>query len=118
MLLRLSENKDFLDSLITSGITESIGVAVVVTDENGVIRSWNGAAEELYGWTALEALDQEIHVLLPSRSHVDGVRVTHYTSRQTNAHGTFVVEDKFGLSVTSNRGPTRSGRTRGGSSAR
>jgi PAS domain S-box-containing protein len=96
VLLRSSENKDFLDSLITSGITESIGVAVVVTDENGVIRSWNGAAEELYGWTALEALDQEIHVLLPSRSHVDGVRVTHYTSRQSNAHGTFVVEDKFG----------------------
>jgi PAS domain S-box-containing protein len=90
---------DFLDSLITSGLTESIGVAVVVTDDGGVIRSWNHAAEELYGWSALEALDQEIHVLLPSRSQCDGVRVTHYTSRGRNAQGTFLVEDKFGNTV-------------------
>ncbi len=96
MFVQLSENKEFLDSLITSGLTESIGVAVVVTDSGGVIRSWNRAAEDLYGWTALEALDQEIHVLLPSRTHCDGARVTQYTSRDANAHGTYLVEGKFG----------------------
>ena len=67
-----------------------------MTDGSGVIRSWNGAAEELYGWTALEALDQEIHVLLPSRRTAMELAVTHYTSRRTDAHGTFVVEDKYG----------------------
>lgn len=48
-------SQDEVGSFSAEEILESLGIAVVVTDADGVIKSWNHAAEELYGWTAEEA---------------------------------------------------------------
>jgi PAS domain S-box-containing protein len=37
---------------------------IFVCDMNGVVRSWNRAAEALYGWTAEQAIGEVVHALL------------------------------------------------------
>jgi PAS domain S-box-containing protein len=41
-------------------LLESLGHAVIATDLTGNVQFWNPAAEQLYGWTAGEALGQSI----------------------------------------------------------
>jgi PAS domain S-box-containing protein len=41
--------------------------ALIVRDRLGLVRSWNAAAEKLYGWKAAEALGQDADELLKSR---------------------------------------------------
>ncbi len=50
-----------------SGVVAALGVAVTVTDLDGVIEGWNGAAEELYGWSAEDAQGRDMAELLPAR---------------------------------------------------
>ncbi|MGZ8402837.1 MAG: sensor histidine kinase [Rhodoplanes sp.] len=40
--------------------------AVVIVDEAGVIRSFSGAAERLFGYSAAEAIGQNVRMLMPS----------------------------------------------------
>jgi PAS domain S-box-containing protein len=46
-------------------IVESSNDAIVGRDRDGLITSWNAAAERLYGWTATEALGKPIEFLVP-----------------------------------------------------
>jgi PAS domain S-box-containing protein len=41
-------------------LLRSLGHAVILTDLDGVVRLWNGAAEQLYGWAADEAEGRNI----------------------------------------------------------
>jgi PAS domain S-box-containing protein len=38
--------------------------AVIATDEQGIITAWNRAAEDMYGWKAVEALGQRLAALV------------------------------------------------------
>jgi PAS domain S-box-containing protein len=51
-------------------IIESAADAVVSKDLNGVVRSWNPAAEQLFGFTAPEIVGSPIRLLFPA-SRVD-----------------------------------------------
>jgi PAS domain S-box-containing protein len=46
-----------------SAIVESTPDAVLSTDLQGIVRSWNPAAERLYGYTAAEAIGRSIRML-------------------------------------------------------
>ena len=48
-----------------AAIVESSNDAIVGRDAEGRITSWNAAAEQLYGWTAAEALGRTIDFLVP-----------------------------------------------------
>ena len=50
-------------SLRPEDILSCIGQAVIVTDMDGVVVYWNPAAEQLYGWSAAEALGRTITTL-------------------------------------------------------
>jgi PAS domain S-box-containing protein len=48
-----------------SAVVESSDDAIVTKDMNGVIRSWNGGAERLFGYAAHEVVGQPVALLIP-----------------------------------------------------
>ena len=48
-------------------LLNTIGQAVLATDLAGVIKYWNKAAEEIYGWTSGEAMDKNVADLIPTQ---------------------------------------------------
>jgi len=48
-------------------LIEAIGDAVVVSNVAGKITLWNRAAEEMFGYTAAEALGQNLDIITPER---------------------------------------------------
>lgn len=74
--------------------------AIVSKDLNGVIRSWNAGAQRLFGYTAQEAIGQNISMLIPP-GHADeelsilerirrGERVEHYETIRRRKDGALV----------------------------
>ena len=51
-------------------LIEVIGDAVVVSNVAGKIILWNHAAEEMFGYTAVEALGQNLDIITPERFRV------------------------------------------------
>ncbi len=49
-----------------ASLLENVHDAVVATDERFVVTAWNRGAEEMYGWTADEALGRRVREVLPS----------------------------------------------------
>ncbi|MCW2680273.1 MAG: hypothetical protein JWM62_1674 [Frankiales bacterium] len=47
-------------------LLEAVGQAVIATDADGIVLHWNRAAQELYGWSAQEAVGRPIVELTPS----------------------------------------------------
>ena len=61
---------------------------IVVIDAQGLIVTFNAAAERLFGWSAREAVGQSLDLIIPERQ-----RARHWTGyRQTMATG----ETKYG----------------------
>ena len=54
-----------------ANLLDTVGQAVIAVDTNRIIIYWNRAAEELYGWSAEEAVGQVSVELLPRRSNPD-----------------------------------------------
>jgi PAS domain S-box-containing protein len=83
-----------------AAIVESSSDAIVSKDLNGIVRSWNAGAEQLFGYTAQEAIGQPISMLIPP-NHADeepsilerirrGERVEHYETIRRRKDGTLV----------------------------
>jgi PAS domain S-box-containing protein len=56
-------------------IIENAGEAVIFADREGRIRSWNGGAERIFGWTAADAIGQSLDLIIPEKQrgrHWDG----------------------------------------------
>jgi len=51
------------DGALLAAIVDGSGDAIVVLTKDGVITSWNPAAEKLYGFTAQEAQGQSIAIV-------------------------------------------------------
>jgi two-component system cell cycle sensor histidine kinase/response regulator CckA len=49
-----------------AALVESSEDAIITTDRDGTIKSWNPAAERLYGYTAAEAIGKPIAIIAPT----------------------------------------------------
>jgi diguanylate cyclase (GGDEF)-like protein/PAS domain S-box-containing protein len=47
-------------------LLDAVGQAVVATDQRGLVVYWNGAAEQMYGWTASDAIGRKVRDLISS----------------------------------------------------
>ena len=48
------------ETFAATELLDALGKAVIATDLDGTVRFWNRAAERLYGWTAEEAVGENI----------------------------------------------------------
>jgi PAS domain S-box-containing protein len=93
--LRAEEERLYLASLVSSSDD-----AILSKDLDGIITSWNTAAERLYGYSAQEIVGQPVTVLFaPDRqdefqqimSHIRrGERVDHFETQRMRKDGTFL----------------------------
>jgi len=74
--------------------------AILVRDSVGRILSWNKGAEELYGWTAQEALGRVSHTLLKTRFPVDLAEVEAHLENDGRWQGELVHTCRNGHFVT------------------
>ena len=81
-------------------IVESSDDAIVSKDLNGTIRSWNPAAERLFGYSAQEAIGRSIRMIIPQDRQTEeddvlarirnGQEVTHFETIRQRKDGTLV----------------------------
>jgi PAS domain S-box-containing protein len=50
---------------------------ILVTSIGGIIRSWNHGAEQMYGWTKVEAAGHNVHELLHTAFSTDPMQAVH-----------------------------------------
>ena len=79
-----------IDDCLYRQIVECAHVAVIYADATGAIRLWNQGAEEVFGWTAGEALGKSLDLIVPEKhraAHWDGYKramktgVTSYSDK-------------------------------------
>ncbi|HJR44618.1 MAG TPA: PAS domain-containing sensor histidine kinase [Actinomycetota bacterium] len=85
---------------LLSAIVSSSEDAIYTKDRNAVIRSWNAAAQKLYGYTPEEAIGRDVELLIPPSSHgeereildriLQGERIDHYETRRLTKDGRIV----------------------------
>jgi PAS domain S-box-containing protein len=81
-----------------AAVVESADDAIVSKDLNGVINSWNAAAERMFGYTAAEMIGQPITMLFPPERLQEeevilgrirsGQRIEHYETERVRKNGT------------------------------
>jgi PAS domain S-box-containing protein len=83
-----------------AAIVESSGDAIISKDLNGIITSWNPAAERLYGYPAEEAIGRSKSLVIPPdqpeelsgilRRIKNGERIEYYETRRVRKDGTIL----------------------------
>ncbi|KRF37033.1 PAS domain S-box protein [Nocardioides sp. Soil805] len=76
---------------------EALGQAVITTDPAGIVVYWNPAAEQLYGWSAEEAIGHDIATLaIPEVAKAIGADIMAALREGTSWSGGFPVRRKDG----------------------
>lgn len=83
-----------------AAIVESSDDAIISKDLNGIITSWNQAAEKIFGYAAEEAIGQHITLIIPTERHSEehviiskiksGEKVDHFETIRRAKDGSLV----------------------------
>ncbi len=64
--------------------------AIITKNMSGRILSWNNAAEKLFGFSAEEAVGQEISIIIPAeKAHEESIIMSHVKNEQAFRHETY-----------------------------
>jgi two-component system sensor kinase FixL len=87
-LLRESEESRYRQAQLQS-ILDTVPEAMIVIDERGIMRSFSTTAERLFGWSAAEAIGQNVSILMPSpyRREHDGYMDRYRTTGERRIIG-------------------------------
>ncbi|KAB7744732.1 PAS domain S-box protein [Nostocoides sp. F2B08] len=78
-------------------LLHALGHAVIVTDTEGIVLSWNSAAEQLYGWPAAEAVGRQIaEVTVPELSRRAAAEIMTALREGRSWSGGFPVRHRSG----------------------
>lgn len=69
------------DQAYLAAIVQASQDAILGVNLDGTIRSWNTGAEQLYGYTALEAIGQPVTLIIPSELHAEEADILERTGR-------------------------------------
>ncbi|HUP29884.1 MAG TPA: PAS domain S-box protein, partial [Usitatibacter sp.] len=82
---------------LLASIVASSDDAIISKDVNGVITSWNGAAEKLYGYTAAEMIGSPVRKIIPQGLQYEedeilekirnGERIDHFETQRVHKSG-------------------------------
>src|SRR5579862_8710734 len=75
---------------LLAAIVQSSRDAIISKDKNGIVMSWNSAAEALYGYTAAEAIGRHIGFIFPPE--LRGTELQDIMAHLRNSEGTQRVE--------------------------
>ena len=75
---------------LLAAIVHSSRDAIISKDKNGIVMSWNSAAEELYGYTAAEAIGRHIGFIFPPE--LRGTELENIMAHLRTSEGTQRVE--------------------------
>ena len=88
-------------SLLLASIVESSDDAIIGKTREGIITSWNRAAERMYGYSTAEAVGQPITLLFPPDRHDEfasimeritrGEQIDHYETTRVSKNGTILL---------------------------
>ena len=83
-----------------SAIVDSADDAIISKDLNGIVKSWNGGAFQMFGYTAEEMIGQSILRIIPPELHYEeeeilrklrrGERIDHYETRRRKKNNEYV----------------------------
>jgi PAS domain S-box-containing protein len=83
-----------------SAIVESSNDAIISKDLNGIIQTWNRAAERMFGYAAEEIVGKSILTIIPEERHHEenlilgkiraGERLEHYETVRQHKNGTLI----------------------------
>ncbi|WP_311939523.1 PAS domain S-box protein [Labrys neptuniae] len=83
-----------------AALVESSGDAIISKNLEGIITSWNAGAEQLFGYTASEAIGRSVMMLIPPDRHNEepailariraGERIDHYETIRRRKDGSLV----------------------------
>ena len=92
--------KAISDAALLAAIVESSADAIITKDLDGIITSWNNAAERLFGYSAGEAVGQPVTILIPVERLDEepdilarirrGESVKHYETERVTKDGRFI----------------------------
>lgn len=75
---------EHLLSELATGIVANAPDAILYTDRAGIIRYWNAGCERMFGFSAAEALDRSLEIIIPetlrerhNRGHAETMRTGH-----------------------------------------
>ena len=81
-------------------VVESSDDAIVSKDLDGIIISWNSAAERMFGYKPAEVIGRSIRIIIPADRHSEedvvlatirsGKAVTHFETIRQRKDGTFI----------------------------
>jgi PAS domain S-box-containing protein len=98
--LERDKTSQLLTARLLAAIVESSNDAIVSKSLNGIIQSWNAAAERLFGFTPEQAVGQHISLVIPperigEEDHIiaslkAGKRVEHFETERVRSDGQLI----------------------------